>query len=252
MIQKFGFSQYESSVYEVLVSSEEPLDTTQIVKYSGVPKAKVYEVLSRMVDKGMIMECLSEKKKFFSALPLSLVIEKLTAEFQANVSELENSVSKKKFADDRVWSLKVDSSIQAQCHELIGKATKSIKFSSWHEDFLQYVPALEQKQREGVKVEALVVGKVESKLSNIHFLVPADEHHVLEKYRLMVIDDSEMLFAGVEEDAWQAIKTSSRPLVKFFSEFFYHDLALMQITEKFAWLLMDNEEIKETLMRLRY
>ncbi|GGE68245.1 TrmB family transcriptional regulator [Priestia taiwanensis] len=252
MIQKFGFSQYESNVYEALVCSEEPLDTTQIVKYSGVPKAKVYEILSRMADKGMIMESLSEKKKCYSALPLPLVIEKLTAEFQANVDELKSSVSKKRYADDRVWSLKVDSSIQAQCHELIEKATTSIKISSWHDDFIQYVPALERKQLDGVKVEALVVGKVESKLSNIHFLVPADEHHLLERYRLMVIDDSEIIFAGVEEEAWQAIKTASPPLVKFFSEFFYHDLALMQITEKFSWLLMDNEEIKETLMRLRY
>ena len=40
MLQKFGFSQYESQAYEVVVSSNEPLDATTIVKHSGVPKAK--------------------------------------------------------------------------------------------------------------------------------------------------------------------------------------------------------------------
>jgi DNA-binding IclR family transcriptional regulator len=35
------------------VSSNEPLDATTIVKHSGVPKAKIYEVLARLIDKGL-------------------------------------------------------------------------------------------------------------------------------------------------------------------------------------------------------
>ena len=62
MLKKFGFSQYESQVYEVLASSSEPLDATLIVKYSGVPKAKIYEVLSRMIEKGLVLDSVSEKK----------------------------------------------------------------------------------------------------------------------------------------------------------------------------------------------
>src|SRR3954447_23969949 len=111
MLRKFGFSQYESQVYEVLTSSNEPLDATFIVKYSGVPKAKIYEVLSRMIEKGLVLDSVSEKKKLYTALPLNLVIEKLTKEFQANISELKNKTSQNNMTDDRVWSLKVDSSI---------------------------------------------------------------------------------------------------------------------------------------------
>ena len=33
MLQKFGFSQYESQAYEVVVSINEPLDATTIVKH---------------------------------------------------------------------------------------------------------------------------------------------------------------------------------------------------------------------------
>lgn len=106
MLQKFGFSQYESQAYEVVVSSNEPLDATTIVKHSGVPKAKIYEVLARLIDKGMVMDSVSEKKKMYTALPLKLAIEKLTTEFQSNIKELETTISKKSFTDDRVWSLK--------------------------------------------------------------------------------------------------------------------------------------------------
>lgn len=96
LLYKFGFSQYESKVYETLAQSVQPMDATMIVKYSGVPKAKIYEVISRMVEKGMVLESISEKKKLYTALPIPLVVEKLTAEFQADIQELERQKPKKR------------------------------------------------------------------------------------------------------------------------------------------------------------
>ncbi|MGC4378358.1 helix-turn-helix domain-containing protein [Fictibacillus sp. Mic-4] len=252
MLQKFGFSQYESKVYEVLVASEEPMDATTIVKYSGVPKAKIYEVISRMVEKGMVMEAISEKKKLYTALPLPLAIEKLSAEFQESIKELKESTHKKTFADDRVWSLKVDSSIRAQSIQLIQEAKESIRLSAWKDDFIEYLPLLEKKEKDGVAVEGLVIGELQTGLSHIHTLIPAQEHEALEKSRLIIIDDEIVLFAGVENESWQAIKTMSRPFVKVFTEFFYHDAALAKINEKHYDLLMGDEEIRTILMRLRY
>lgn len=63
MLQKFGFSQYESKVYETLVASEDPMDASTVVKHSGVPKAKIYEVLSRLSDKGLVSDSISDRKK---------------------------------------------------------------------------------------------------------------------------------------------------------------------------------------------
>ncbi|WP_059104307.1 TrmB family transcriptional regulator [Shouchella shacheensis] len=252
MLQKFGFSQYESKVYEVLVSSEEPMDATTIVKHSGVPKAKIYEVISRMIEKGLVMESISEKKKLYTALPLSLAIEKLTAEFQNNIKKLKENKYKKSFIDDRVWSLKVDSSIQAQCIQLIQEAKESVRISAWKDDFIEYLPLLEEKEQSGVSVEALVVGDLKTGLSNVNTLIPTQEQKALENYRLLVTDDQEVIFAGVEGDSWQAMKTMSRPLVKVFTEFFYHDAVLAKIHEKHGDLLMNDEEIKNILVKLRY
>ncbi|MBY6037167.1 helix-turn-helix domain-containing protein [Fictibacillus nanhaiensis] len=252
MLQKFGFSQYESQVFEVLASSEEPMDATNIVKYSGVPKSKIYEVLSRMIEKGMVMDSVSEKKKLYIALPLSIVIEKLTNEFQENVQELKINTSKRKFYDEHVWSLKVDSSIRAQTKQLLQTAEKSIKISAWKEDVQDYLPLLQKKEEQGVDVEVLVVGDFKSDLSNVHTLIPAQEHLSLERFRLVVVDEKEVIFAGMETQSWQALKTKSTPFIKVFVEFFYHDVALAKITEKHSELLMNDEEIKNVLMKLRY
>jgi sugar-specific transcriptional regulator TrmB len=254
MLQKFGFSQYESQVYEVLSASDEPLDATQIVKYSGVPKAKVYEVISRLIEKGLVLDSVSEKKKLYTALPLQLVIEKLTKEFQVNIDDLKNNASKKTIKDDRVWSLKVDSSIQLQCRQLVQNAKHSIHISLWKEEFADYLPILMEKEQAGVKVETLVVGNVDEKipLTTLYTLFPNQEHRALEKYRLIIIDEETILFAGVENGAWQAMVTHSKPFVKFFADFFYHDVALTKITGKYEQQLMQDEEIKQLLLRLRY
>ncbi|WP_078379814.1 TrmB family transcriptional regulator [Sutcliffiella halmapala] len=252
MLQKFGFSQYESKVFNVLASSEEPMDATNIVKYSGVPKSKVYEIISRLIEKGMVFDSVSEKKKLYTALPLSLVIEKLTTEFQDNVKQLENNNYKKTFYDEQVWSLKVDSSIRAQCKQLIKDATKSVRVSAWNDDIKEYVTILQEKEEQGVHVEVLVVGELKTDLSNIHTLIPAKEHQSLEQFRLIIIDDKEVIFAGMEDQSWQALKTMSKPFIKVFTEFFYHDVALAKITDKHAELLMNDEEIRTILMKLRY
>ncbi|MBH0173672.1 TrmB family transcriptional regulator [Fictibacillus sp. 23RED33] len=252
MLQKFGFSQYESQVFEVLASSEEPMDATNIVKYSGVPKSKIYEVLSRMIEKGMVLDSVSEKKKLYTALPLSIVIEKLTTEFQENVEQLKNNTSKRTFYDEHVWSLKVDSSIRAQTKQLLQTAEKSIRVSGWQDDIQELLQILQEKEKQGVDVEVLVVGELESTLSHVHTLIPAQEHHSLERFRLVVVDETEVIFAGMEGQSWQALKTKSRPFIKVFIEFFYHDVALAKITEKHSELMMNDEEIKSVLMKLRY
>ncbi|GED16035.1 TrmB family transcriptional regulator [Aneurinibacillus migulanus] len=252
MLQKFGFSQYESKVYETLLSSDEPLDATRIVKYSGVPKAKIYEVLSKMIDKGMLLNSVSGKQKMYTALPLSLAIEKLSAEFQADIEQLKINTAKKTFTDDRVWSVKVDTTIKAQIKQLIEEAEQSIRISVWNDDFVEYAPLLEEKEKQGVAVEAHVVGEIKANISNLDFFIPALEHNVLERFQLLVVDEREIMFVGTENGSWQAIKTMSKPFIKVFTEFFYHDIALTKITGKYHDLLMKDQEIKDILMRLRY
>ncbi|MCJ8010459.1 TrmB family transcriptional regulator [Paenibacillus sp. KQZ6P-2] len=252
MLHKFGFSQYESKVYETLAATMQPMDATMIVKHSGVPKAKIYEVISRMVEKGMVLESISEKKKLYTALALPLVIEKLTSEFQSDIKELEQQKLQKEIVDDRVWSLKADTSIQSQIKQMMLEAVSSIRYSSWKDDFLNFLPILEEKERGGISVEALSVGDIPSELQHLVILEPNKEHVSLERFRLLIVDDAEVIFAGVEDDAWQAIKTRSQPFVRFFTDYFHHDVLLSKITTKYNDVLMKDTEIMAQLLQLRY
>ncbi|MFG6148109.1 TrmB family transcriptional regulator [Halobacillus sp. B23F22_1] len=252
MLQKFGFTQYESQVFEALTGSQEPLDATTIVKYSGVPKSKVYEVLNRLVEKGLLLTSHQEKKKFYSALPLDMTIEKLTLEFETHIDELKDRKYSLPPVDEQVWSLQNKQSIHSLLHKKVEQATRSIFISGWNKDLESVLSILELKSKEGIKVELLSVGSIHTDLKHLHVLYPDEGHEALEQYQLVIIDEEEIIFAGVEQELWQGITTKSRPLVKFFTEFFQHDVALTEITKKYEKTLMEDEEIKEILMKLRY
>lgn len=254
MLLQFGYSQYESKVYETLVTSGEAMDASSIVKLSGVPKAKIYEVLDRLVDKGIVMDTISGKKRTYTALPIEAVIDKLTHEFENDIKELRSAGVRKTVVDDQVWSLKSHSSIQAFCKQMIEEAQESVLVSMWSDEFSEVIDLLDRKEREGVRVEALVTGDepLEVSLSKLYVLNPMADHDKLERFMLLVIDKKQLLFAGVEQGSWQAIRTQAQPFVKVFAEFFYHDMALTAFSHKYPEVMFKDEEIKSLLLRLRY
>ncbi|MCA0985909.1 TrmB family transcriptional regulator [Guptibacillus algicola] len=252
MLQQFGFTQYESQIYEALITTDEALDASAIVKQSGVPRSKVYEVLYKMGEKGMVLESTVEKKRLYRPLPLNSAIEKLRRDFDRNIDQLKSFEARKKPLDDRVWSLKDNQSINSLVADLLQNATCSIVFSGWSDDLSQHLSTIEEKQANGISVELHSIGELEATIDNVTTLIPDVQHKALQRSRILIIDNKELLFAGYEESGWQAIHTSSRPLVTFFTEFFYHDVALTEITRKFGTVMMEDDRIKDILMKLRY
>ncbi|MVP01885.1 TrmB family transcriptional regulator [Paenibacillus lutrae] len=251
MLQKFGFSQYESQVYESLIGHAS-LDATSIVNYSSVPKAKIYEVLNRLADKGLVLNTMSGKKKLYSAVPLDTVIKKLTAEFERDIALLKTHETTTPPTNDYVWNLKDDLSILANIAQLIEGATASIRISAWSSQMEQYLPLLEKKEQEGVEVEALSIGSLSTTLRNVHTLQPSEDHDQLEPSQLVVVDQACLIFAQMDVTAWKAIKTMSPQLVNVFTDYFFHDVALAYITKQFHEELIHHEDLNRLLKRLRY
>ncbi|MDR9745586.1 helix-turn-helix domain-containing protein [Paenibacillus taichungensis] len=252
MLQKFGFTQYESQVYEAIFAQDAPLDATSIVNYSNVPKAKIYEVLNRLIDKGTVLTTMHGKKKLYMAVDLQSIILKIRADFEKDIEELKTYKIKRTFTDEHIWTLKDATSIASNIEQLIEEADSSILFLAWNEQMEKYRELLEQKEAEGVHVEVLAVGGLQTSLAHKYSLIPMLEDSNLEPSQLIIVDHGYLLFAGIEHDSWKAIKTTSKPIVKAMTDYFYHDVALTQITKKYGDQLLQDEEIARLLARLIY
>ncbi len=252
LLEKFGFSQYESQVYEAVLVAGQAIDAAAVAKLSGVPKAKVYEVISRLLDKGILLDSMLEKKKVYCAVPVKQVIHKLTLKFQADIEQLQQLEQKQSMPDDRVWNLATEESIRAYSMTLIESARKSINISTWKEILPAYLPLLEEKERQGIRVEAHVVGKLETNLKHLRYFIPREDQKELKKFQNIVVDDAEVIFAIAKEPSWHSIVTKSEQLVDVFRDFFYRDMILTFLEDKYKDILQHDAQYVELLTKLRY
>lgn len=255
MLTRFGFTDYENKVYETLHRIGVPMTGYALAKESSVPRGKIYEVLHRLVDKGIVLESMTGNKSEYQAVDVEIVINALTRTFFDNVKDLRDAYREERAeADDRVWMLKDDQSMLLTMEEWIKKATSSIHLSLWSDEYAAVLPLLEQKEREGVRVEALTLGELETTLSGLYtFPVPSKEQHSLERWRMLIVDESKMMLALFHGGEMKGMMTSAVPFVQFFIDFFYHDVALTEITNQYYDdVLVHNEKIRSLLIRLRY
>ena len=100
----FGFSQYEITAYLTLVS-DHPVNGSQLSRTSGIPRAKIYDVLRSLKRKGAVAEVGSGQ---YAPLPPEELFSRLRHTFETSIELLENKI--KAAADtssyDYVWTLK--------------------------------------------------------------------------------------------------------------------------------------------------
>lgn len=117
--------------------------------------------------------------------------------------------------DDRVWTVKNSRTISSLTKELTENANSSIYISGWNEHLKALTPLLEQKKNEGVTVEMLSVGELESSIPQTHVLIPNEGHEALERYQLLIVDEKEILFAGIEQGSGRGSKHYPDLLLNF-------------------------------------
>jgi len=110
-LQKLGLTKGESKVYEALLTTG--ISTVgPVLKKSGVAYSKIYHILNRLIDKGLVSFILKEKTKYFSAVEPTRIreyIEKQEQQLNENkdmferllpeIEKLRLSVGKKEEAE---------------------------------------------------------------------------------------------------------------------------------------------------------
>ena len=66
-LKEFGFSERESKVYIALLELGETT-TGKISKMTRLNSSKIYDILERLIDKGLVSYVLKNKIKYFNAL----------------------------------------------------------------------------------------------------------------------------------------------------------------------------------------
>jgi sugar-specific transcriptional regulator TrmB len=72
-LKKLGFNEYEAKSYVSLVK-QGTVTAYQVSKDSGIPRARIYDVLSNLVEKGIVLKEEIEDGTKYSPLPVDIFL----------------------------------------------------------------------------------------------------------------------------------------------------------------------------------
>ena len=86
-LENLGFSQNEAKVYTALLKNK-LLNGYEIAKLSGVSRSLVYEVINRLVGKGVLFR-LEGEPSYYTPLEYGKLIERMKREHENNINKAE-------------------------------------------------------------------------------------------------------------------------------------------------------------------
>lgn len=244
-LRELGLSDYEARTYRAL-SQASPLTAYETAQQAGLPTSKIYQVLARLEEKGLVL-CLQEQhRKRYIPQELEEFAAACRYQMEKTLAGLEEEGRKLK-QESRVsyiWNLKGYREIADKARQIITSARHEILISLWQEELIQLAPALQAKRDEGIRIGLIHFGRLDPALAvGTCFSHPIADTLFQEKGGrglTLVVDSLEAMMvtifeAGEAEGAW----SRNRGYVTLAEDYVKHDIYIMKIVDRFDSLLID-------------
>ncbi len=133
-LQTLGFTKNDSKVLLTLCKFK-ILSPADIAKYSGVDRARVYDSLNRLIEKGFIQKEPIKRGANYQVIPIERIFKVIREEYKEKIEDtlmLEKIIGdleiNKEESEPRVWSINTRSKIRKKVKELIVSANERIFF----------------------------------------------------------------------------------------------------------------------------
>jgi HTH-type transcriptional regulator, sugar sensing transcriptional regulator len=247
-----GFSEYEAKAYLALLQNF-PASAYEVAKTAGIPTSKIYEVLSRLVDKEIVQVSGNTKKKYIP-LDADEFLEKQQSNLEKTIGLLKTSLKElqPESAVSYIWNIYKYEELLEKAIRMLGEANTSILISGWPEELAFLESILQEKEAENVQIACI---NFSSKLVEIGqvFAHPIDRTIYVEKggRGLVIVTDGQQAMLGTifadqqVEGAW----SKNRGFIMLAEDYIKHDVYIMKIVERFNAQLL--EKFGENYEKLR-
>ena len=123
-LKDLGFSQYEISCYLALIANH-PLNGSQLSKFSGVSRSRIYDVLRNMTKKGLVLELDSG---LYVPLPPDELMRRVRDQFESNFSTLKDQLEEafQEPAYEYIWIIRGHEAVMKKAKEMIASSTREL------------------------------------------------------------------------------------------------------------------------------
>ncbi len=241
LMQQLGFTAYEAKTYLGLLACQ-PASAYEIAKKSTVPSSKIYEILNKLVAKGIVQPTQSASSdtsnkpgQHYVALKpedFSQQIQETTLSQTRELLPLLESVDDSQ-TGDFIWPLSTERQVVAKASEMIHQTGSSILISCWPQELSWLEDQLREAEHNGIKIALVHFGPSATRIG-------ATYHHPVEKTLYeekggrgltLVTDSSSVLIANFQQTgAIDAAWSKNNAFVTVAEDYIKHDVYITKVT----------------------
>lgn len=236
---EIGFSEYEAKSYLALVQKN-PSTAYEIGKESGVPSSKIYEVLNKLKEKGMIVSIDEEDARAKRYIPQHP--DEFLSQYQHGVQKTLQSLrgvfsglNGNKEAS-YVWNIVDHDRLVEKAFQMIESAKKVILLSLWNEELAALEGPLRAAEQRGVQIALVHFGPPKIRVGQVYYHPIEDTLYAEKQGRALVIvvDSQEVLMGNISregktEGAW----SRNRGFTMIAEDYVKHDIYIAKIINRF-------------------
>jgi len=231
-LQKFGLNLYEAKAYTSLLKIG-TANAYKISKESGIPRARIYDVLESITKLGLAMvEESSDNVKIYTPVPSKIFLERIDGETFKNMMLAAAAAIEEKKQEIYVFTVKGKENITAYCRQLIKEASQYVMISMWSQMYELLLSELEECKNRGCNVLG-ISHDIDNPMEGIEKHFGGKTHNMPENMHWFVLSaDGKKLLYGysveIEKDAFYTEDTSHIYLME---DYILHDMVMNHFIE---------------------
>ncbi|MBZ0157345.1 MAG: hypothetical protein K8I29_14185 [Alphaproteobacteria bacterium] len=236
-LMEIGFSEYEARTYVALLMHN-PATAYELARASGIPSSKIYQVLTKLLERGVVSSLGEEGTKRYIPMDPEEYIEGHRSRTEATLKSLKQEFAAvgKEAEVSYIWNISDYTYLMDKAGRMIREARKTILLSVWPEEAAALEPSLKTAARKRVPIASVHFGAPVIGTGQV-FQHPIEDTLYAEKGGrglVLVVDSKEVLMGTLFEDervegAW----SMNRGFVALAEDYIKHDIYIMKIVQRF-------------------
>jgi len=211
-----GLSEYEAKVYVSLVKKG-ACKARKLSMMCGVPRTKIYGVLKKLIERGLVIEMPEEPRKFASTSPANAFeaylqsYEEKARDLYVVVSSLESTYEKMKEAmrpqKEEIWVIQRRSEILKKVGEMLSRAERSVNIATTENGLIllcrecnKFLDKLTEKKDLKVEIAAPVIIHNQYTVQELRYVFEVKDVEIRPSTFFLCVDDHECLLANFIPD----------------------------------------------------
>lgn len=233
-LREAGLTEYEARAYITLVR-ENPLTAYEIARRAGIPTSKVYGVVSRLAERGVLSVRGEGRARSYVPIDAEEFVAGLRGRVHDTLVQIEGGLATLggRPGSRQIVNVAGYGHVMDKARRLISGARETVLASVWKEEMAGLDQAITEARARYVKCAVVHFGPTPFRSADV-FHHPAEGKGRGERGIVIVADSAEALTGTILPDgSAEGAASSNRGFVYLAEEYIRHDIYFMKLTRRF-------------------